>query len=111
MHSVMCAHADLRIELLTMLLAAGPDPNEANERGNTPMHLVSYDSEVCDGSKLSDTEVDILNRTSGVASTSAWPLAGLGNGASGLVKAACRAQQWLLSACHAPSLTHWWTCI
>ena len=71
-----CAHTELRVELVSMLLAAGADPNEADEKGDRPMHLVSRDGELYD-SGLPDhcTELDVLYRLAGTNTTSAWPFA------------------------------------
>ena len=78
--SVLCARAELRVELVSMLLAAGADANEADEKGDRPMHLVSCtcNGELCDddGEELpyNSTELCVLQRLAGTNTTSACPM-------------------------------------
>ena len=66
----MCERTGAQIELNGMLLAAGADPNDADELGNRPLHLVC-----CSRCHYltSDTSLE------GTRTTRAWPPTSLGN--------------------------------
>ena len=67
------AHADQRVELVALLLAAGADPNDADELGNRPLHLVPRCGKACT-SGLTGPQTAMLWRQAGLDTTGVRPL-------------------------------------